>query len=76
MTKSQMDFTLGIIAVLGSAAVMAGLAHEVYKDLNKPPIPKIEVVYDCRLAEASPDFPASVKERCRKLMQPKVRAVL
>ena len=25
------------------------------------------VKYDCRLAEISPDFPAKVKEECRKL---------
>jgi hypothetical protein len=24
------------------------------------------IVYDCRLAEISPDFPISVKEQCRK----------
>jgi hypothetical protein len=25
------------------------------------------VVYDCRLAEISPDFPIEVKDKCRKL---------
>jgi hypothetical protein len=25
------------------------------------------VVYDCRLSEISPDFPADVKNECRKL---------
>ena len=25
------------------------------------------VVYDCRMAEISPDFPNEVKEQCRKL---------
>jgi hypothetical protein len=25
------------------------------------------VVYDCRLAEISPDYPIEVKEKCRKL---------
>ena len=31
---------------------------------------KIEVVYDCRLAEISVDYPLIVKERCRKLLTP------
>jgi hypothetical protein len=75
MTKPQADFLIGIIAVLGSAAVLTALAHEVYVDLNKAPIPKIEMVYDCRLAEISPDYPIVVKERCRKIMQPRVRAI-
>jgi hypothetical protein len=26
-----------------------------------------EVVYDCRMAEISPDFPLKAKEECRKL---------
>jgi hypothetical protein len=25
------------------------------------------IVYDCRLAEISPDFPIEVKEQCRKV---------
>ena len=29
------------------------------------------IKYDCRLAEISPDFPPSVKEQCRKLMERK-----
>jgi hypothetical protein len=30
------------------------------------------VVYDCRLAEISPDFPTEVKEQCRKLNSQKL----
>lgn len=27
----------------------------------------VTVVYDCRVAEISPDYPVAVKEKCRKL---------
>ena len=30
-------------------------------------IAPIEVVYDCRLAEISVDYPVQVKEKCRRL---------
>lgn len=26
------------------------------------------IIYDCRLAEISPDFPIDVKDKCRKLL--------
>jgi hypothetical protein len=28
-----------------------------------------EVIYDCRLAEISPDYPQAVKEECREMMK-------
>jgi cytochrome c oxidase assembly factor CtaG len=28
-----------------------------------------EIQYDCKLAEISPDYPQSVKEQCRKMLQ-------
>ena len=28
----------------------------------------VTVAYDCRIVEISPDIPAEVKERCRRLM--------
>lgn len=28
-----------------------------------------EVVYNCSIAEISPDYPVAVKEQCRKLMK-------
>ena len=31
------------------------------------------VVYDCRLAEISPDYPIQVKEECRKLQYKKTK---
>jgi hypothetical protein len=46
----------------------------LYKTINEPRT-KIEIAYDCRLAEISPDYPQLVKEKCRKLMQPKVYGV-
>lgn len=33
--------------------------------------PPKEVVYDCRMAEISPDFPIDVKNECRKLLSGK-----
>ena len=32
------------------------------------PQPKQGVVYDCRLAEISPDYPPTIKNQCRELM--------
>ena len=29
--------------------------------------------YDCRIAEISVDYPQQVKEKCRKLLMPKVK---
>ena len=31
-------------------------------------------VYDCRLAEISPDFPIQVREECRKLQREVIRS--
>jgi len=31
-----------------------------------PTTPHVTVVYDCRIAEISPDYPVAVKEACRK----------
>jgi hypothetical protein len=73
MTTSQKEFFLTTLVILGFVLWMG---KDFYETIHKTPNTKIEVVYDCRLAEISPDFPASVKERCRKLMRPKVRAVL
>jgi hypothetical protein len=32
-----------------------------------------EVVYNCSIAEISPDYPIEVKEKCRKLQMERVR---
>jgi hypothetical protein len=34
------------------------------------------IVYDCRLAEISPDYPIAVKEECRKLQYKKTNDVI
>jgi hypothetical protein len=33
------------------------------------------IVYDCRLAEISPDYPISVKEECRRLQYKKTDGI-
>jgi hypothetical protein len=45
--------------VLGTA--LFGLLYSIHSYLPK------EVMYDCRLAEISPDIPLSVKQQCRKI---------
>lgn len=32
-----------------------------------------EVVYNCSIAEISPDFPVTVREQCRKLKMDKIK---
>jgi len=34
--------------------------------------PKLEIRYDCSIAEISPDYPVQVKEGCRKLRAEKI----
>ena len=43
-------------------------------EISRSPITKIEIQYDCRLAEISVDYPQEVKRKCRELMLPKVYA--
>jgi hypothetical protein len=38
------------------------------------PQPKSGMVYDCRLAEISPDYPPAIKNECRELMKKHVYA--
>ena len=47
------------LIVLG--ALLISLLYGIHGVLPK------EAVYDCRLAEISPDIPVDVKEKCRKL---------
>jgi len=70
MTRPQMEFILALLLTLG---FLIWAAHDFYKDLHKAPNTKIEVIYDCRLAEISVDYPIAVKERCRKLLKPGMR---
>ena len=47
------------LIVLG--ALLISLLYSIHGVLPK------EAVYDCRIAEISPDMPVDVKEKCRKL---------
>ena len=53
--KERIGFILLIILVI---FIMA------WSDFGKQPR-----VYDCRMAEISPDFPPEVREECRKLIR-------
>ncbi len=53
--KERIGFILLIILVI---FIMA------WSDFGKQP-----KVYDCRMAEISPDFPPEVREECRKLIR-------
>jgi hypothetical protein len=48
-----------VMVVLGLALI--SLLYSIHAVLPK------EAVYDCRLAEISPDIPVRAKEQCRKL---------
>lgn len=72
MTRPQMEFTLTALVAI---AFILWVVKDFYSTLNEAPITKIEMVYDCRLAEISPDYPVVVKDKCRKLMQPKISGV-
>jgi hypothetical protein len=47
-------------------------AHTMW-EISHSAITKVEVQYDCRLAEISVDYPQEVKRKCRELMLPEVR---
>jgi hypothetical protein len=47
------------LALLGAA--LFGLLYGIHSYLPK------ETIYDCSVAEISPDIPVAVKEQCRKL---------
>ena len=53
------NFAVIIIAIIALLAVIVLL----YEGSS------ITVRYDCRLAEISVDYPAAVKQECRKLME-------
>ena len=58
MSREEWGFILLIVALVAAIAVQF-----------IQPINFKEVVYDCRVAEISPDVPAKVKEACRKRME-------
>ena len=58
MTKEEWGMILVLIALVAAIAVQF-LQPAHFK----------EVMYDCRIAEISPDVPPKVKEECRKLQE-------
>jgi dTDP-4-dehydrorhamnose 3,5-epimerase-like enzyme len=62
------------LVLLGICATTIYLTTTLWKIGNEPAT-HVEVMYDCRLAEISVDYPAEVKQKCRKLMTPEVRSV-
>ena len=58
MSKEEWGFLLVIIALVAAIAVQF-IQPAKFK----------EVMYDCRVAEISPDVPPKVKEECRKLQE-------
>jgi hypothetical protein len=51
-----------LLMIVVSIAVIIGFSYLVQIYSPKGSV----MVYDCRLAEISPDYPISVKEACRK----------
>ena len=80
MTESQEELAKRIsgflhgLVLLGICATAIYLMTALWKIGNEPAT-HVEVMYDCRLAEISVDYPAEVKQKCRKLMTPEVRSV-
>lgn len=60
------DYWLGLVLTLIMAMVVLRIVVESADSHD-------EVVYDCRLAEISVDYPQQVKEQCRKLLLKKDR---
>jgi hypothetical protein len=73
LTAKQVEFIFALTLGIG---FMLWMATDLYNTIHKTPPTKIEIAYDCRLAEISPDYPQIVKEKCRKLMKPRVSGVL
>ena len=72
LTSEQMSFICAFIISIGFVVWMA---KDLYNTIHETPVTKIEIAYDCRLAEISPDYPSIVKDKCRKLMMPSVSGV-
>jgi hypothetical protein len=63
---------LSQLAIKNILPVIAGLLIVVFILSNSRLPRKSEVVYNCSLAEISPDFPIEIKEGCRKLRMDKI----
>jgi hypothetical protein len=55
---------LGIVWMV-ALTILFGMTVELAKMVSKP----TQVLYDCRLAEISPDYPLEVKTECRELLR-------
>jgi hypothetical protein len=80
MTKPQEELARRICGFLHALVLIGICATTIYLTtvlwrVSNEPATHVEVMYDCRLAEISVDYPAEVKQKCRKLLTPEVRAV-
>jgi hypothetical protein len=62
------DYIIGFIWSCIFLCIFAAIAFDGFKSWTDAHT-KIEIAYDCRLAEISPDYPQAVKTQCRKLME-------
>jgi hypothetical protein len=65
-----MDKFIGIMLVLMIGVCLIGSIFTFSKVLDARSM-EVEVFYDCRLAEISPDIPLKIKEECRHRMEKK-----
>jgi hypothetical protein len=64
---------INALVIIGICAMSIYWAQMLWSISNSPAT-KLEIQYDCRLAEISVDYPSEVKRRCRELMLPKAYA--
>jgi hypothetical protein len=69
--ENKIENALNVLVFLAVCATIFYYAKSFWELANQPAT-KIEVQYDCRLAEISVDYPAEVKQRCRELLKPKL----
>lgn len=77
MTKSQEELARRICGFLHALVLIGICATTIYLTtvlwrVSNEPVTHVEVMYDCRLAEISVDYPQEVKRKCRELMLPEV----
>ncbi len=62
-TQDNQLIVLSIVMIVASVAILVVLKYA--DDIDG--VVTRKVVYDCRLAEISPDFPPDVRNECRKM---------
>jgi hypothetical protein len=55
---------LGVVWMV-ALTILFGMTVKLAKMVSKP----TQVLYDCRLAEISVDYPQEVKNKCRQMMK-------